>query len=221
MNNIKNLKKLSNFNRKIFESIYKNEKNNIKPFILEFGVRKGNSTRIFLKMASTTGGKVLSVDVNDYSHLFKSTNWKFINCRDDNYQVISPYLLKKVDFIFVDSLHEPEHVKKIIYLYWKHLKINGSIYIDDISWLPYAKGSWRDHSFTESINRTTFYKLLEILYSNRKSLDMEFNFIDSGICRIIKKKINLKEPERIKTRNNRIKIILNFFKVRKIIDAFK
>ena len=26
------------------------------------------------------------------------------------------------------------------------------MYIDDISWLPYMKNSWRDHKYTENIN---------------------------------------------------------------------
>ena len=146
---------------------------------------------MFLDLCKENGGKLISVDIDDYSKLFNDHNWKFIQSRDDNYLEILKFINSKFDIILIDSLHEPNHVKKLIYLYWKHLNLEGSLYIDDISWLPYTKGSWRDHKFTENINRDTFNKILEIQNNNFNNIEINFNFSSSGMCRIVKKKIRI------------------------------
>ena len=191
---------------KINSFILKYEINRKNLKILEFGVREGRSTKMFLEMCEERGGKLISIDVDDYSKLFNDNNWKFIQSRDDNYSEISKYINSKLDIILIDSLHEPNHVKKLIYLYWKHLNLGGSLYIDDISWLPYTKGSWRDHRFTENINRNTFIKILEIQNNNFDNIDVSFNFSGSGMCRIVRKMNNdLNEPKKIINRHNYIK----------------
>jgi len=204
------LKKINNF---IFE--YERNKKNLN--ILEFGVREGRSTKIFLDMCKNNGGKLLSVDIDDYSNLFQDKNWTFLKARDDDFIKVSNLFTDKFDIILIDSFHEPNHVAKLVYLYWKNLKVNGSMYIDDISWLPYIKGSWRDHEFTENINRETFFKILEIQNSNFNSLDVTFNFNGSGMCRIIKENNgNLIKYKKIKPRSNYIKN-----NIKKILQKFK
>ena len=204
------LKKINNF---IFE--YEKNKKNLN--ILEFGVREGRSTKIFLEMCKNNGGKLLSVDIDDYSNLFQDKNWTFLKARDDDLTKVSNLFTNKFDIILIDSFHEPNHVAKLVYLYWKYLKVNGSMYIDDISWLPYIKGSWRDHEFTENINRETFFKILEIQNSNFNSLDVTFNFNGSGMCRIIKENdANLIKYKKLKSRSNYIKN-----SIKKILQKFK
>ena len=82
MDNLKYINKLKSF---FYEEI-KNIKN-IK--ILEFGVRKGNSTKFFLDLCNKNNGKLYSVDIDDYSKLFQSDKWKFIHSDDDFNKVIS------------------------------------------------------------------------------------------------------------------------------------
>lgn len=191
-----------NYLKKIKNFIFEFEKNKKNINILEFGVREGRSTKIFLDICKNNGGKLLSVDVDDYSSLFNDKNWTFLKSRDDNYSEVSNLFTKKFDIILIDSFHEPAHVAKLIYLYWPHLEVKGSMYIDDISWLPYVKGGWRDHKYTENINRDTFFKILEIQNSNFNSIDLTFNFNGSGMCRIIKEKdANLIQSKKIKIRN--------------------
>ena len=76
------LKKINNF---IFE--YERNKKNLN--ILEFGVREGRSTKIFLDMCKNNGGKLLSVDIDDYSNLFQDKNWTFLKARDDDFIKVS------------------------------------------------------------------------------------------------------------------------------------
>ena len=203
---------LQNYQDKITKFILDHEidKKNIN--ILEFGVREGRSTKMFLDICAKNEGKLISVDVDDYSNLFNDNNWTFLKTRDDDYEKVSSYFSKDFDIILIDSLHEPSHVSKLIYTYWKHLKLNGSMYIDDISWLPYMKNSWRDHEYTENINRDTFYKILEIQLSNYNNIDLSFTFNGSGMCKIIKlNKNQLNLPKLIKARKYYVKNLLKKF----------
>ena len=36
---------------------------------------------------------------------------------DDNFEIIDKIIPKTFDFIFIDSLHEPNHVEKVFYHY--------------------------------------------------------------------------------------------------------
>ena len=206
-----------NYQNKIYNFILENEKHKRNIYILEFGVREGRSTKMFLELCAKNNGKLISVDIDNYSNLFQDINWNFIHCRDDDYKQVSSFFSKKFDIILIDSLHEPNHVQKLIYTYWKHLNVNCSMYIDDISWLPYVKHSWRDHKYTENINRDTFYKILEIQLSNYDNIKLSFTFDGSGMCRMIKQNDkDLNNPKLIKPRQYLIKKFL-----KKIILLFK
>ena len=177
--------------------------------ILELGVQKGKSTKKFLKLINKNKGKLISVDINDCSKVSKNKKWKFIHSSDDNFKYIDKFIKKNLDVIFIDSLHEPNHVIKIFYHYYKFLKKGGLCFIDDISWLPYVKNSERDNDFSERINRMTFNKILEMYHSNRKNVRLEFSFLDSGIA-VIKKlsKKKLLRPIYIIDRSFTIKNLL-------------
>ena len=71
---------------KITNFIFEYERNKKNPNILEFGVREGRSTKIFLDICRINDGKLLSVDIDDYSGLFKDDNWVFLKSRDDDYK---------------------------------------------------------------------------------------------------------------------------------------
>ena len=109
------------------------------PQILELGVRHGISTNFFLEYCENNKGNLVSVDIDDYSHVSKSKNWKFIHSRDDDYKKIVQNPNTKFDLIYIDSFHNAKHVSKIIYLYFNNLRKDGHIFIDDISWILYSK----------------------------------------------------------------------------------
>jgi len=186
------------------------------PTILEFGVKEGRSTKIFLQHCKKNGGKLFSVDIDDYKRKFDDTNWTFIQSRDDSFDYLENQLPKKFDIIYLDSLHEAEHVEKIFYYYFEKVKIGGFFFIDDISWLPYIKNSNRDNFYCEINNKETFDKLLEIYNVNFDKFDIIFDFTSSGICKIVKKSENLIKSKII---NTRILSLKNF--ARKITRFFK
>jgi predicted O-methyltransferase YrrM len=194
------------------EYIYNKIKNIQNIEILELGVQNGLSTKMFLKVCNDNNGNLISVDINDCSNVSDDKKWKFIHSNDDNFNLINPHIKKSLDLIFIDSLHEPEHVQKVFYNYYEKLKKNGICIIDDISWLPYTKDSWRDNDFVERINRLTFEKILEISIVNKENFTLEFFFEDSGFAIITKNTNNTlnaarKIPNRLFSFKNLLKKI--------------
>ena len=122
----------------------------------------------------------------------------------------------KVDVIYIDSLHEADHVEKLIYGYYKKLNNNGYIFIDDTSHLPYLKDKPRNNFYCEINNQETFNRLLEIYSENFKNIDLNFSFKASGLCII--KKINNKKLNFKKNLNSRKFTLKNF--VRSIKNKF-
>ena len=186
---------------------------NIK--ILELGVRDGLSTSLFLKLCEDNDGQLISVDINDSSSLYQNTRWKFMHTRDDNFEKINKEIINMggLDVVYIDSFHEANHVKKIIYNYYKLVNKNGFIFIDDISWLPYAKKSNRESSGMYHANYKTFEKLLEIKFNNLDKLNLEFSFENSGTAKIIKKsETEIKEPTRVEKPLSFKTWILNTYK---------
>ena len=180
--------------------------------ILELGVKRGTSTKKFIELCNVNNGFLTSIDINDCSNVIKSDRWKFIHSSDDNFDMLDKIIPKNLDFIFIDSLHEPNHVKKVFYHYYKFLKKGGICIIDDISWLPYSKSGIYDNEFTENINRSTFNKILEIYNQNLENFYLDFFFKDSGYGIITKIKENpLNKPGKISSREFSLKNFLRKF----------
>jgi predicted O-methyltransferase YrrM len=138
----------------------------------------------------------------------QSKNWSFHQSRDDNFEFIKKIIPENIDLIFLDTIHEADHVKKIFYEYFDRLKINGFFIIDDISHLPYTKTNIRDNFYCEINNKETFDKILEIYNNNQDNFDLEFSFISSGLAIITKKQNDINKIKPIILRENRIKNIL-------------
>jgi len=124
--------------------------NKEKPKVLEFGVARGSSTTAFLWYLEKTEGKLFSVDIVDYSKVHNSKNWKFLQSND----LHSDYILEKfdeikkngVDLIYIDSYHENHHVLKLLNIWFKYLKKDGAIFIDDIDSFSFKKKKQIWHS---------------------------------------------------------------------------
>ena len=192
---------MSDYNNKIKSQLISRIDNINDISILELGVQKGISTNYFLEVCDRNNGKLYSVDIDDCSGVSANQRWKFIHSRDDDFKTIFNLIPKKVDVIYIDSLHEANHVEKLIYNYYEKLKEGGYIFIDDISHLLYLKNKPRSNFYCEINNKETFDRILEIYNSNRNLFDLNFSFKSSGLG-IIKKISNLplKKNEIITTR---------------------
>ena len=198
---------------KIIKKDIENKKN-IK--ILEFGVNFGNSTKFFLDLCEKNEGYLISVDTENYKSEINSNKWKFIQSRDDNFEIIEKNIQnEKFDLIFLDSEHTPKHVEKILYHYYKFLKIDGFFLIDDICWLPYLKENYRNNEWVEVNNKKTFELLMMILNQNLKNIELDLCMDFSGMAKIKKKTEHLKAPKSFKERDKNLKQ-----KIKKILNSF-
>lgn len=170
------------------------------PTILELGVQSGRSTKRFLDICKKNKGKLYSVDIDDCSKVSDDSNWSFFKTRDDNFEFIKSKIPKKIDVLFIDTLHEAKHVEKIIYGYYELINIGGYIFIDDISHLPYLNENSKNNFYCEINNKETFQKILEIYYYNQTKFDLNFSFISSGLAVLKKKDNSLEAIKKLKTR---------------------
>ena len=203
---------------KFFDFFYKDllEYENLK--ILEFGVRHGVSTSLFLDICNQKKGNLYSIDVQDYSYKFNDEKWKFIQSKDNDFTKVELEIPIEFDVIFLDTIHKAEHISNIFFHYYNKLKVGGLFIIDDISWLLYTKNNKHDHFFKEVNNHETFKKILDIYNSNQDKFDIHFNFCDTGAVKILKKKKDLlNQSKKIYTRENTLKNYLRklYIKFRK------
>lgn len=159
------------------------------PIILELGVQNGRSTKKFLDICKKNNGELFSIDIDDCSNVTKDKNWHFFQTRDDNFEYIKSKIPKKIDILFIDTLHEANHVKKLIYEYYPLIKKNGFIFIDDVSHLPYLESKERNNFYCEINNKETFKTIISIYSGNTDKFDLSFTFYSSGLG-IIKKNSN-------------------------------
>ena len=178
---------MSDFNYKLDNFLFPIIKEINNPKILELGVQKGRSTKKFLDICKKNNGKLFSIDIDDCSNIINDKSWNFYQTRDDNFEYIKSKIPEKIDILFIDTLHEANHVKKLINEYYPIIKKNGFIFIDDISHLPYLKNKDRDNFYCEINNKETFDLLISIYSENTENFDLSFTFVSSGLA-IIKKK---------------------------------
>jgi len=172
--------------KKFFDFFYRDLLEIKNPKIIEFGVRHGASTSLFLDLCIINDGELFSIDQNDYKYKFSSIKWNFIKSRDDNFELLKKKLPVNVDVIFLDTLHKADHVIKILIGYFDNLKEGGYFIIDDTSWIPYLKNKRKDHFYKEVNNKETFESLLQIYSLNPDIIDIKFNFSESGSTVITK-----------------------------------
>lgn len=195
------------------------------PIILEFGVERGFSTKKFINFAEKNNAKIFSVDINDCSQVSNSKNWQFLQSDDlnINYVIENFGEIEKtgVDLIYIDSYHEDKHVQKLLSLYFKYVKKNGVIFVDDVDSIPFRK---KKDIWNSIVYDLTIDAVKEFYYNNTEfcSLKILFDQNENGLAVIHKKNNFGDEPNKIFkiwNYNPIIKIIYPY--LRKIAKFFK
>ena len=201
---------MNEYDKKLKDFFMEELKSVKAPKIVEFGVRKGISTKMFIDICEKNNGFLHSVDCDDFTNVSDSRYWKFHHTRDDDFDYLDQEIPDGIDLFYLDSFHNANHIEKIIYHYYPKLKLNGQFIIDDVSWVPYLKDAKRNNFNCERNNNETFERIMEINYGNSKNLELYFSFIGSGLAKIIKRSNDdLFAPKKIKIRKFSIK---NFFR---------
>ncbi len=181
------------------------------PLIVELGVDRGQSTRVFLNaIDGKQNAKLISIDIKDCRNAVIDENWEFVQQDSANIEKLllnKPLIKKGIDILYVDSLHTANHVEKEIYNFFEYLNNDALIFFDDIDSGPYMSKQRKDSVNTEISNRKIF-KLLEAIFrGNMDKIDFEIMRGSTGLG-IFKKRKNLGEklnpPVFVKERNNAI-----------------
>jgi predicted O-methyltransferase YrrM len=181
------------------------------PTIVELGVDKGLSTKVFLNsIDGKTDAALISIDIRDCSNAVDSKDWKFMLSDSADVDAIiesNPIIKTGIDILYVDSLHTAEHVYLEIYGFFPYVKKDGVIYFDDIDSGPYKAGQRKDSVSVEIANRRIF-KLLEGTFeANINDLNFEVIRGSTGLAKFTKKSNlgdDLKPPMMTKERNSRL-----------------
>ena len=160
------------------------------PLIVELGVDKGQSTRVFLNAISDkNNSRLISIDIKDCKDAVRSENWEFIKQDSIDIETLlskKPILKNGIDILYIDSLHTQAHVSKEIYAYFEYIKPNGVIYFDDVDSGPYMKGQRKDSINTEITNRKILDLLEAVFRANYSSIDFSIHKGSTGLAKFIK-----------------------------------
>lgn len=193
------------------------------PIILELGVDRGQSTKVFLNaIAEQQNSYLVSVDIRDCSSVSSCKTWQFVQESSVNVQSIiqaAPILKNGIDILYVDSLHTYEHVKSELYNWFPHLNKGCSIFFDDIDSGPYMRGQRKDNLYIEASNRMIHRLILSIFRSNFDLLDLNISYGSTGLAKFTKtcdKQVQLRDVRLINERHyNFFSRILNRISLRK------
>lgn len=128
------------------EFLYKKTLETNAQLVYEVGVREGYSTRAILQALEQTGGRLVSCDIEDCSHVWcdglrglesRPRRWTFIQIDSIHFPA---YLDEKADMIYIDGDHSYGAVRSDVVGLWPLLKIGGLMVLDDTQAFPHGPG---------------------------------------------------------------------------------
>jgi predicted O-methyltransferase YrrM len=155
------------------------------PTVVEFGVHRGQSTGVLAHACEKTNGRLISVDIEDCSDVIASPVWKFIQQDDSNIDSIlqqEPIIRSGIDLLYIDSLHAPEHVAKLLMLWFPYVKENAYITVDDVDPFPYMRGQRKDDADREIVWRGIQQVVMDFFHANHEQLYLEMHYGSTGLA---------------------------------------
>lgn len=157
--------------------------------VVEIGTNRGNSTKTILHAMHNTSSKLFSIDIADFKNSGSGENFNFIqsDSLDLNHIKKKIPLEKGIDLIYIDGLHTKNQVLNEISLYYKYVKSNGYILLDDIDHYPYSKNQRKDNLYMEKVRKEINTLVRNIFYNNFDKLELQMIYGSTGLA-ILKKK---------------------------------
>lgn len=156
-----------------------------EPLLLEFGVKTGRSTCVLLSAAEERDGKLVSVDRLDYSDVAESPCWSFMQADDMDLNAIighHRFLQEGADLIHVDTTHTPEHVNKLLQLWFPYVKNGGCMTFHDVDETPYKHGRRKANPALEA-NVRGVAEVIRAFFADREDeLFLEYHFGSTGMA---------------------------------------
>ena len=174
-------------------------KSKTNPNILELGVERGASTSAFCLTAEKIGGKVFSVDIRNCNDVVVSKNWRFCQSNDLN----SDYILENfkelkqngIDLLYIDSYHENKHVANLLNIWFKYVKQNGAIFVDDVESFPFRK---KKDPWNSIIYDLTNESIKDFYYNNEEKIFHTMYYGENGLAKLEKLTDFLDKPNATK-----------------------
>ncbi|MCY4525885.1 MAG: class I SAM-dependent methyltransferase [Anaerolineaceae bacterium] len=166
------------------------------PLVLECGVNEGWSSGVLAHACEQQAGRLVSLDVADCSAAIESEVWSFIRTDDADLDYVlsrAPQLAQGIDIVYIDSLHSPGHVAKLISLYYPLVKQGGYLAFDDVDPGPFMQGRRKDNANMEVVWRGIADAVLDFFLANEDDLLLEFHFGSTGLA-IMKKLAPVDKP---------------------------
>ena len=105
--------------------------------IVELGVRDGESTFVFEKVAKLCDARIVSVDIEPVSRLSQNQRWRFVQSDDIEFAKRFPAwcsengLSTEIDILFVDTSHFFEHTVQEIAHWFPFLAPRAKVFFHD------------------------------------------------------------------------------------------
>lgn len=155
-----------------------------RPTVVEFGSATGHSTCTALTACEEAGGRLVSIDIEDFADSASSDHWQFIRSDDREVAFIleqAPGLREGIDVLFIDSVHTRQHVQKLLELWFPLVKKGGCMVFHDTDPMTYRPGGRtpnreRHRSYLDMSNY-----LQEFFHGNIDQLFFSCHFGISGI----------------------------------------
>ncbi len=110
----------------------------VKPqVIVELGVRGGESTFVFERVAEKFNSVLISVDIENCSDISKYENWHFV--KGDDIEFAEEFekwcsergIKPKIDILFIDTSHVYSHTKREMELWFFYLSEKAKVFFHD------------------------------------------------------------------------------------------
>lgn len=176
--------------------LHQEAKLKVDPLVVELGVDKGQSTKVFLNaIEGKSNAKLISIDIKNCRSAVDAEHWEFVQQDSSDIKsllITKPIIKNGIDLLYVDSLHTAKHVQKEIYNFFEYLNKDAYIFLDDIDSGPYMFKQRKDSIGSEIANRK-IYKLLEAIFrANMDKLDFEIMRGSTGLG-VLRKRVPLGE----------------------------
>jgi len=105
--------------------------------IVELGVARGESTRVFAQVAKICGATLVGVDLNDCSRALDWEAWHFIQADDLEFAREFPNWCRQrrlepvIDVLFIDTSHYFDHTLAEMQAYFPYLADHAKVFFHD------------------------------------------------------------------------------------------
>jgi hypothetical protein len=94
----------------------------------------------------------------------------------------APFLADGIDVLYVDSLHQRQHVEREVAAWFSHVKQGGWIFFDDVDASPYRRGQRKDNRAAEYDIDLIHDFVTAFFNANQDTLRLSIHYGSNGLA---------------------------------------